>query len=189
MPVPDFSPGEVLTAAAMDSIGLWKVGSFAGTGVANNINCDNVFTSDYQNYRVVMSIAPAGLNNVAAFIQFLNTSGTLVNSGYYSSVYSQDYASGTTGFGTMRTTTVAAYIGWVPSSGGFLGASFDVFRPRETAQTAISGTYVGINSGSAYAGGQTMCLTTVNTQMRGFRMQIDGAPNVTGTIRVYGYRD
>jgi hypothetical protein len=189
MPVPDFSPGEVLTAAAMDSIGLWKVGSFSGNGTSNTITCDNVFTSDYQNYRVTMSINPAGVAGVAAFIQFLNTSGTPVTANYFSSIYSQDYASGTSGFGTMRSTTVAAYIGWVPSTGGFMHATFDVFRPRETAQTGVTGSYVGINSGTAYAGGQIMTQTTVTTQMRGFRMQIDTAPNVTGTIRVYGYRD
>lgn len=189
MPVPVFSAGEVLTAANMNAVGMWKVGSFSGNGTSNLITCDNVFTTDYQNYRVVISMSPAGVNNIAAWMQYINTSGTVVTTGYYSSIYSQDYASGTTGFGTMRSSSGVVYLGWIPSSGGFLGATFDIYRPRETAQTVTSGTYVGINSGSAYAGGQIMAQTTVNTQMRGFRVQADGSPNLTATIRVYGYRD
>jgi hypothetical protein len=50
MPVPDFSPGEVLTAAAMDSIGLWKIGGGTLSGTA--VNFQGVFTSDYNVYKM-----------------------------------------------------------------------------------------------------------------------------------------
>jgi hypothetical protein len=130
------------------------------------------------------------VNFNAVFGNFLDLSGNQIASSYYSSIYSQDYASGTSGFGTMRSSTTAFYIGWIPVSGGYLGASFDVFRPREATQTNVTGTYTGINSGSAFAGGQIMAMHTATTQFRGFRVLADtGSPNLTGTIRVYGYRD
>jgi hypothetical protein len=50
MPVPDFSPGEVLTAAAMDSIGLWKIGGGTLSGTA--VNFEGVFTSNYNVYKM-----------------------------------------------------------------------------------------------------------------------------------------
>ena len=69
MPVPDFSPGEVLTAAAMDSIGLWKVASGTLSGTATNfVGC---FTSDYTNYRIVVDGITFNTTG-DVYIQFLN---------------------------------------------------------------------------------------------------------------------
>jgi hypothetical protein len=52
MPVPDFSPGEVLTAAAMDSIGLWLVKSQAvGTGVSS-VTVNDAFNANYDSYKI-----------------------------------------------------------------------------------------------------------------------------------------
>jgi hypothetical protein len=69
MPVPDFSPGEVLTAAAMDSIGLWKITptSVSGTGASlsgsnvvvtsggSNFTVNGAFNSNFRNYKVLIS--------------------------------------------------------------------------------------------------------------------------------------
>lgn len=180
----------VKTASASQPAGLVHLGTFTGNGTSTQIVCDNVFTTEFQNYRVVVSLLPAGVNFNAVFGNFLDLSGNQVGTSYYSSLYSQDYASGTTGFGTMRTSTTAFYIGWLPSLSAYLGASFDVFRPREAAQTIVTGTYAGVNSGSMFAGGQLMAQQIATTQFRGFRVLADtGSPNLTGTIRVYGYRD
>ncbi len=83
MPVPDFSPGEILTASAMDSIGLWRVttctvssaGGTAATasngvitiGTGNtSVTVNNAFSADYDNYKIIVSGASATTNvNVA----------------------------------------------------------------------------------------------------------------------------
>jgi hypothetical protein len=105
--------------------GLQHVATVTATGTSTIILVDNVFSNDFQNYKVMVSLAPAGVNFNAVFGNFLDLSGNQIASSYYSSIYSQDYASGTSGFGTMRSSTTAFYIGWIPVSGGYLGASFD----------------------------------------------------------------
>ena len=53
MPVPDFSPGEVLTAAAMDQVGLWKIASASATS-GSSLSIDNCFTSTYATYLILL---------------------------------------------------------------------------------------------------------------------------------------
>jgi hypothetical protein len=55
MPVPDFSPGEIWTAGAADSIGMWLVHrlDFVNT---TTIQVDNCFTSNFRNYLLMVSL-------------------------------------------------------------------------------------------------------------------------------------
>jgi hypothetical protein len=191
MPVPDFSPGEVLTAAAMDSIGLWKVGEFTASGTSRALVCDNVFTSDYENYLVVYRLnSTIQLNS--AYFQFLDTSGATVSAGYYSQTYAQDYATnGSTTFSTLYT-NAGVYVGSIPNSGGgpsMLNSNFTIYAPRLSIATAVTGQNVGIRSGAAFYGGQIMSQMTTDQQHRGIRFDNDGGGNLTGTVRIYGYRN
>jgi hypothetical protein len=56
MPVPNFSPGEVLTAGAMDSIGSWLITTYSipSSPAVNAFTIPNCFSSDYDNYRIVL---------------------------------------------------------------------------------------------------------------------------------------
>ena len=190
MSFPSFATGEVLTAADMNAVGLWHLGTFTGNGTSNTIICDNVFTNNYQNYRIVISMNPAGVNFNALFGQFINTSGATVSASYYSSLYGQDYASVSSTFAAMRGSTSVFYLGYLANSGGTLGVTADITRPFEAIQTTVSSDYIGINSGAAFLGGKGMTMLTATTQCRGFRISSDtSSPNLTGTVRVYGYRN
>lgn len=192
MSFPSFATGEVLTAADMNAVGMWHLGTFTASGTSRALICDNIFTSDYDNYRVVLRMNSTIQTN-AFFYQYLDTNGNSVTSGYYGTVYNQDYASATTGFlGTLAANTVQ-YIGYLPNSGGgasMLSASFDIFQPRlSTIATAIVGSQTGISSGAYFAGGQIMGQMTNSTAHRGLRFDNGGAGNLTGVVRVYGYRN
>lgn len=166
------------------------LGTFSGAGTSPFIVCDNVFTTEFQNYRIVITMNPAGINFNALFGSFFDTAGNVISTSYYSALYSQDYASGTSGFGTMRSSTSVFYLGYLPSSGATLTVTADIGRPREATQTTIDASYIGVNSGAAFAGGKGMSMHIGTTQFRGFRISSDtSAPNLTGTVRVYGYRD
>ena len=67
---PDFTAGQVLTAAQMNAVGLWKITptSVSGTGASIDANGDvvvssgganltvnGVFSTDYKNYRILVS--------------------------------------------------------------------------------------------------------------------------------------
>ena len=79
MPVPKFAVGEVLTAQAINQVGLWKIASNFLSGTATNFA--GCFPTDYTNFRIVIDqivfdTAPAEL-----YYQFLNGT-TAVNSNY-----------------------------------------------------------------------------------------------------------
>jgi hypothetical protein len=191
MPVPDFSPGEVLTAAAMDSIGLWKVGEFTASGTSRALVCDNIFTTDFTNYRVIVRLSSTIATN-ACFYQYLDTSGVSVNTNYYGTAYGQDYAGGTTGFiGTLSLTSVQ-YVGYVPNSGSavFLNAALDIYDPRTTTtHTAVNGMQTGISSGAYFHGGAVLGMMNAPQGHRGLRFDNGGGGNLTGKVIVYGYRN
>jgi hypothetical protein len=189
MPVPDFSPGEVLTAAAMDSIGLWKVGEFTASGTSRALVCDNVFTSAYTNYRVIVQMRAASNTN-RLFLLYINTAGSNVTTGYFGTAYGQDYAGGGTGF-SVANTSAAHYIGWLPNSSNVnLYAAFDVYDPLSATQhTGINGSHSGLSSGFSWLGGSIVGEMNTTGAYRGLRFDNDNASNLTGTVRVYGYRN
>ena len=52
MPVPDFSTGEVLTAAAMNSLSSWKLADVDFTASAL-VEIENVFSASYDHYEII----------------------------------------------------------------------------------------------------------------------------------------
>ena len=83
MPVPDFSPGEVLTAAAMDSIGLWLVKTQAvGAGVSTIVVSD-AFSANYDNYLITYTGGSASTTmNLSLRL------GTVTTTEYYGNIMS-----------------------------------------------------------------------------------------------------
>lgn len=109
MPVPDFAPGEVLTAAAMDRVGLWRVvpTSVSGTGATlsgsdvvvasggTDFTVNGIFSSSFRNYKLIIndfksgaatdleiSLGTAKTGTSHLFGQVIcNTAGTVFGSG------------------------------------------------------------------------------------------------------------
>jgi hypothetical protein len=192
MPVPDFSPGEVLTAAAMDSIGLWKVGEFTASGTSRALVCDNIFTDDYDSYRVVFNLNATSNTNVC-FFQWINSAGSTVTAGtYYSTLYGQDYAGAGTGFTTSLSTT-SVPVGWLGLASGTidLTTAMDIYNTRSsTRSVGANGLHTGISAGFSFLGGAFFTnLHASAAVMRGIRFDNTAGTNLTGKVRVYGYRN
>jgi hypothetical protein len=80
MPVPDFSPGEVLTASAMDSIGLWQIASTSFTS-SPGVEVQNCFSSSYRNYKVLINVFGNNSHNLQ--MQFMTGTNTKDNAATY----------------------------------------------------------------------------------------------------------
>jgi hypothetical protein len=187
MPVPDFSPGEVLTAAAMDQVGMWLVKSVTipASPVSTAVDVTSCFSGDYQNYQVVYT---GQGNGSAVFHNLQLLSGVSPANTFY-------YRNGTTM--TSNSTTVGG-------SAVAAGTSFDLgaqqagteefsgvinFQfPFEARHTTIQGYE------STFAGGFGYNYTfqgchAVNTSYNGFRISVSTGSFNTGAIRVYGLRN
>ena len=177
MPVPDFSPGQVLTASAMDSIGLWLVKSQTiGTGVSS-VTVSDAFTSDYDNYLITVS---GGVGSQSAEM-FLRLGATV--SGYHFNFLYTAWNTTVQADGS-KTGTRFQYIGGMTTTN--ILSKIDVMAPNLPKATRIfaggygDGTsYVGIASGALFD----------TTQYTSFDIFPSAGTMTGGTIRVYGYRN
>jgi hypothetical protein len=183
---PDFSVGQVLTAAQMNAVGLWHLKTVTLSTVTNNVS--DVFSSDYRAYRVVISDLNNGSGTGRAVkIRFRNASGDDQTSNYFH--FDQAfYGTNTSGFTSLagQTSGQICVIADGGSDGGAI--SFDVINPNLAKATVYCGgkaiTYqadVGVYVMRDFAGG--INTTTVYT---GFSI-IGTTDNLSGRVDVYGY--
>jgi hypothetical protein len=185
MPVPDFSPGEVLTAAAMDSIGLWLVDSGPLSGAATNF--EGCFTSKYRNYRIEVSDVTQTVGYCA--FRFLQGSTAVTASNYVFSFTGRTSA-GVTAFDQSNSISYGV-IGFVVQStaDGALSGSYDIFSPQQAKITYTVGSHFTLNAGVSfnfYAGGSAY---NGNDVFDGIQFLTTGSGSQAGNVRIYGYRD
>jgi len=175
MPVPDFSPGEVLTAAAMDSIGLWLVKTQTiGSGVATQ-EVTSCFSADYENYLVTVS---GGTNSTNSSLNFrLGTTAT----GYRWTYAYTSFNNSVQGAGTLNDTSVF-YVGFANTNG--LTAKIDVTAPFLSTSTLITGDGGSVGSFAGHVVG----VEPNSTSFTGLTIVAGSGTMTGGTIRVYGYR-
>lgn len=176
MPVPDFSPGEVLTAAAMDSIGLWLVKSQTiGTGVSS-VTVTDAFSTKYDNYRITITKAGA-----SASVSMCLNYGTSAVSYFGIETYTQ-YSAGTITVANNNNDT-KQFIGLTDASAASYNSSFDVFSPFLASPTQLTGQYYG-RGFIGYFGGSH----EVSNSYTSFKLFNESGTLTGGTITVYGYR-
>jgi hypothetical protein len=178
MPVPDFSPGEVLTSAAMDSIGLWLVKTQTiGTGVAS-VPVADAFSADYDAYKIIVTggagstatalklhLGSSNTNNYFGFMAFGSFGGTAVSGINDNNSASFTYAGG------FDTNTISANI--------------ELLNPfSSTDVTEISSR---VRYGTTY--GNYVGVFGATTSFTDFTLTPFSGTLTGGTIRVYGYRN
>jgi hypothetical protein len=181
MPVPDFSPGEVLTAAAMDSIGLWLVKTQTIASGVSTVTVTGAFSADYENYLIILDNVV--ISSASGFPFTLGATAT----GYYWAGTTVFYSSGstTTEFGSNATVFAS---GVVTDSTGPSGAQITLYRPFSATKTNYNAH--GSDSRIAGAGVRTYSGVLNNTTSYTSLTFATTAGTVTsGTIRVYGYRN
>lgn len=182
---PVFSAGSVLTAGQMNAVGMWLISETTLNGATN---IDNVFSSDFDDYRIVLS----GLNNssttTASFTMQMRTSSTDSSANYYSQV-SFAYGAAIGGLVSQNATTSVTLGDFSNSSPAGASWAFDMMGPNKAFITTFYGQRWAYQSNVAtfvYAS-VAGCVNT-STQYTGFRLALSTG-TLTGSCKVYGYRE
>ena len=178
MPVPDFSPGEVLTAQAMDSIGLWLVKTqTVGTAVAS-VTVTGAFSADYDNYRILYTNGTMSATNSIN----LTLGGSTTN--YSNVLIYADYAGGSVLSVGNAATATWTFMGY----GSTAAISFDVdlFQPFITKNTFVASRHMQF---AGLVGGTTQGILNNATSHTSLTITPATGTLTGGTIRVYGYRN
>jgi hypothetical protein len=180
MPVPVFAVGEVLTAQNMNLVGLWKTGATT-VSAQSTLDVISCFSSDYQNYRVMVSVQSSTSTSLRfRFFSGLNTPETGL-------VYDRfGFSWATSATNQVSPNESSLYLGTIGSTANFRFTSgIDVFNPNTTIHTNVM-PYSWFSDTGAVAFMTGRIETT--TQYTGLRLFCDTG-TISGTVRVYGYRD
>lgn len=169
-------------AASSGGLVISTTGNVTGTGMdlivaqsftaAASVSLLNVFSSTYDNYKVVVSNECSA--SVYGGVQY-GVGGVFSAASYVS--YEQYNTSG----GLSAATTFAN--SWLGSTGTITHSEITIFRPFFPAPTSHIATGIYVSGTIVYAG-----LHSVSTSYTDLRFIASSGTN-TGTIRVYGYRN
>jgi hypothetical protein len=183
MTYPTFAVGEILTAADMNKVGLWKIGTFALGGTATQI--DNVFTSDFDSYRIVFSNLTFSSADVVT-LRLVDGVSPNVTSNYYSSRI------GVGSTGTVLGAASAAVSFWnaniVGTNTAASGGSLDIYNPNLSVATAFQSVGLDARTGGDFwrASGGWFNGTT---SFEGIWISnLNGSLTMAGNVSIYGYR-
>jgi hypothetical protein len=179
MPVPDFSPGEVLTAAAMDSIGMWLVKTqTVGAGVSS-VTVTDAFSADYENYKISWS---GGTVSGATDMAF-HLGATPPANGYFQVQYANAIG------GAFSTNTVNNQDRWIYVGGGDTNGAMtniEIFQPFASKRKFMTAQNFTAGSFTVYSTGYFNSTSSFTS----FTLDPGGATTMTGgVVRVYGYRN
>jgi hypothetical protein len=187
MPVPDFSPGEVLTAAAMDSIGMWLVNSTTFTNTTT-IQINNCFTSNYRNYLVMVSMGCQTQGTGGVDLRLRSGGVNTSTSNYNYQGVNQSIG------GSVPSSNAASASAFFYASNLFSAdessTTFEmkIFNPQiSTAHTAIHNSTFFYWDASTYYYRNSLGSWALTGAFDGFSLIPSRA--VTGRLRVYGLRD
>jgi hypothetical protein len=190
MPVPDFSPGEVLTAAAMDSIGLWLIEK-KDVVAAGIIDFTSVFSSDYSGYRLIFDYTNVTNPGDLRF-QFRDSSGAIATTTYLHNWAGQGTSSGTPFFSAYSYQTVAITFNFICSNivGGRVQGSMDIINPQNSAPCSFFGSWNSVQPFATITQANIVGNGTHNASVTrtGFRL-FTSAGTATGKFALYGYRN
>ena len=181
MPVPDFSPGEVLTASAMDSIGLWLVKTqTVGTGVSS-VTVTGAFSANYDNYKITYT---GGVSSVASDM-YLTLGAS--NTGYYGGlIFNRPNAPAPGGIANNNGAFWQYGAGLSTPNG--ITTSFELYQPFLARRTSLYSQVIQFSDPTS-AFGTFAGFHDVATSYSSFTFTPSGGTITGGTIRVYGYRN
>ena len=177
MSFPSFSTGEVLTAADMNAVGLWRINEFTLSGGTTNLT--NIFSTDYSNYLLIVSGVTTG-SAIECTFQMLNNTTPATGANYNSVRWSSLSGGSST---TAQTSGRIITCGFTPQLW-----SVQVCNPAIAAKTVFNsqGQY-GVNADLAYPE-LNGAVHTLATAYNGMSMIAPGTTWTAGKVAVYGYK-
>lgn len=188
MTYPSFTSGEVLTAADMNAVGLWKVGETTFTNQASPIY-NNIFTTNYDVYRLIIRIGVASSGtNAYLRMRLVNSGGTIQTTNYTAKSLWSNVGVANTLFADYDSVSNAYSLGPIGNTDNPGSMSVDIYNPFvSTSFTLYNGNFFGTQNGTAnYMGlfGGAHQTVASYTGLNFFA----NTGNITGTVAVYGYR-
>lgn len=195
------STGQILTVAS--GLPSWATPSGGASGLtyvggasftnATATNVDNVFSSTYQNYRVMLSIT--GISAFSSRVELrLRAGGSNNNTNYTrGSMYMYRQNSGTTaaaGYTTTEGFWWAGYFdpGYSTTNTLMYYCIFDVINPNQNRPTVGVASFMSTYGDSPEVGSwHSTFWHRENYQATGISINAQGADGFTGNVKVYGY--
>jgi hypothetical protein len=134
MTYPSFNSGDVLTATDMNAVGLWKIGTYTATS-GGSIDIDSVFTSTYDNYRIIIS--DVRLTSISGIAMKLRSGGTSSATSYYNIRQGFDYSTGVAGAATTANGS-EWNLALIVDAGNSAGCAIDIFNPFLAQKTTYA---------------------------------------------------
>lgn len=177
---PVFSSGAVLTAAQMNSVGLWLVKTQAIGSAVSSVTVSDAFSSDYDDYLIaVNTVVSANQPNL----------GLRLGATATTYAYAGNYQNFTGGAVTVDTTTVGTYWNIGACGNGTAGSGrVDFHATVKSPQLAQQSFYVVNNGSLAWTNFYTGYLNNT-TQYTALTILPSSGTITGGTVRVYGYRN
>lgn len=177
---PDFTAGQVLTAAQMNAIGMWLVKSQTIGSAVSSVTVTDAFTDDFEAYRIIIS---SGVASTDSFLQF-NLDGS--TTGYYGSFIYHGY--GTTGPANAQAQGRQNQASWIyvgQASTNLITMDMTIVNPKLAKFTYFTSNGPAPSTGGfvSYASGYH----AVATGYSAFRIVPNTGTLTGGTIRVYGF--
>lgn len=186
MAIKTFTTGEVLTASDTNTY-LANSGLVYITEVALSTTAiDGIFTSTYDNYRIVVNNAQSASSNALIRFQLRDTANATLNSADYQAATTRFDSAGTTfNYGTAATTSGETGINLITTvdSPSF---AMDVFGPRLTDPTSVVVAGMGAITGPSIVA--TACTFRLTTACAGIIFSLSAGTIASGRVFVYGYR-
>lgn len=197
MGYPSFNAGDVLTAADMNAVGLWRITNCTVTSVGGtaatasngvittgngntSVTVSNAFSADFRNYRIVFSYGTTSLGG-RINVQLSGTTGAnYFTVGYY------------VAYGVASVLPIAtpgggetSWYGVESNTGGFSGV-MDVLNPQADTKTFMTSHWMTNGLGGTVHG-----VENTNNRSTGFTLTLAAGGNINSNmaIRVYGYRN
>jgi len=168
-------PTSVAVGSGSGSVDANGAVTFSG---ASSVSLNGCFSSTYQNYKIVLNISASGTSNDLQ-MRF-RVSGTDATTNYNRYGIAVNSAGSTVNYGSG---TGQAFFYVNQTSNIDTGAEFNLYSPFEAIATRIVATSSGGTS-PVFMGGRH----TTASSYDGFTLYPDTS-TVTGTVRVYGYKN
>lgn len=169
LPTDSIKPGLVLVAAQ----------SFTGV---SSVSVNNCFTATYENYRIVFQGTTPSANNYLGFR--LRVSGSDNSTSNYRHAIGALNWAGSLANQTAGTAQSFSRLALFSGAGFTMALGMDVINPQRTDYTVLTGT--NTNDGQV-----AFCGAWFNgtTSFDGFTVYSEAASTISGTLRIYGYRN
>lgn len=178
MTFPSFNVGDTLTANDMNAVGLWLVKTQTVGSAVSSVTLSSVFSSDYDNYLVIVSGGAGSASNALRLTLGSTTTG------YYYAGQGRTYA------GVDSTIDNNNVNGWwyagETAATGMTGV-IQIIAPNLAKESQYMSTWAAPRTDGYYYSASGFLNNT--TQYTAFTITFGTGTQTGGTVKVYGYRN